>query len=80
MLQDEERMKRAVNVVPSHSELNAMMARNPAEEELFNRLDAELPWPQIQLGALACPGCCIQSHVGHWPIAEMSPCSAVLSC
>ena len=56
MLQDEERMKRAVNVVPSHRELNAMMARNPAEEELFNRLDAELPWPQIPLGTLGCLG------------------------
>ena len=48
--QDEERMKKAVNLVPTHKELNAMLARTPAEEALFDRLDAELQWPQIPLG------------------------------
>ena len=43
-------MKKAVNVVPTHKELNAMLARTPAEETLFNNLDAELQWPQIPLG------------------------------
>lgn len=49
-------MKKAMNVVPSHRELNAMLARTPAEEALFNRLDAELQWPQIPLGEIPDPG------------------------
>ena len=43
-------MKKAMNVVPSHSQLNHMLARSPDEEALFNKLDAELQWPQIPLG------------------------------
>lgn len=49
-LQDEERMKKATNVVPSHQQLNALLARTPDEEALFNKLDAELQWPQIPVG------------------------------
>ncbi|KAK9816457.1 hypothetical protein WJX72_000543 [[Myrmecia] bisecta] len=45
MLQDEERLKRAVNHVPSHAELNAMVARSEEERLAFDRMDAELQWP-----------------------------------
>lgn len=40
--QDEERGKRAQNVVPTWSELNAQWARGPEELELFDRLDRDL--------------------------------------
>ena len=39
-----------MNEVPSHRALNAMLARTSDEEALFNKLDAELQWPQIPLG------------------------------
>ncbi len=45
LVQDEERLKKAVNQVPTNEELNAMIARSEAELQLFNRLDAELAWP-----------------------------------
>ncbi|CAK0787464.1 hypothetical protein CVIRNUC_010684 [Coccomyxa viridis] len=48
MLQDEERLKKAVNQVPSHEELNAMVARSESELQLFNQMDAELDWPDEQ--------------------------------
>ncbi|BDA42833.1 ATP-dependent helicase BRM [Coccomyxa sp. Obi] len=45
MLQDEERLKKAVNAVPSRQELNAQLARSEAERVEFDRLDCELSWP-----------------------------------
>ena len=48
LLQDEERLKKAVNQVPSHEELNAMVARSESELQLFNQMDAELDWPDEQ--------------------------------
>ena len=47
-VQDEERLKKAVNQVPSHEELNAMVARSEPELQLFNQMDAELDWPDEQ--------------------------------
>ena len=44
-VQDEERLKKAVNQVPTNEELNGMIARSKDELQLFNRLDAELAWP-----------------------------------
>jgi len=46
--QDEERLKKAVNQVPTNEELNAMLARSENELQLFNRLDQELEWPDEQ--------------------------------
>ena len=46
--QDEERLKKAVNQVPTNEELNAMLARSETELQLFNRLDQELEWPDEQ--------------------------------
>ena len=40
--QDEDRLKRARNVVPSWSELNRQLARSEEEFQLFERMDAEL--------------------------------------
>jgi hypothetical protein len=42
LLSDEERLKRAQNVVPAWSELNRSWARTPEEFQLFERLDREL--------------------------------------
>lgn len=47
-LQDEERLKKAVNQVPSNEELNAMVARSEDELVLFNQLDREMQWPDEQ--------------------------------
>ncbi len=44
-MQDEERLKKAVNAVPSRQELNAQLARSEAERVEFDRLDRELSWP-----------------------------------
>lgn len=44
-MQDEERLKKAVNAVPSREELNAVLARSEAERVEFDRLDRELSWP-----------------------------------
>lgn len=44
-VQDEERLKKAVNAVPSRQELNAQLARSEAELVEFDRLDHELSWP-----------------------------------
>ena len=43
-MQDEERTKQGLNEVPAPSEMNAMLARSPEELELFERMDAEMPW------------------------------------
>ncbi len=43
-------MKKAVNVVPTNSELNACLARSDDEKVLFDRLDAELEWPAESTG------------------------------
>ena len=57
--QDEERLKKAVNQVPSNEELNAMVARSAGELELFNQLDRELEWPDEQgMPSALC-------HMGH---------------
>ena len=48
VVQDEERLKKAVNQVPSNEELNTMVARSESELQLFNRMDAELDWPDQQ--------------------------------
>ena len=45
LVQDEERLKKALNQVPTNEELNAMIARSEVELQLFDRLDAELAWP-----------------------------------
>jgi hypothetical protein len=42
LLQDEERSKRAQNLVPSWTELNRALARGDGEFELFEKLDREL--------------------------------------
>lgn len=44
-LQDEERTKIAMNQVPSLEQMNEMLARTPAEQQLFAQLDRELEWP-----------------------------------
>jgi hypothetical protein len=46
--QDEDRLKKAVNSVPSHAELNAMLARSEEERVRFNRMDAEHDWPGFE--------------------------------
>ena len=46
--QDEERLKKAINTVPTHAELNAMVARGEPEREAFDRMDAELSWPSLE--------------------------------
>ncbi len=46
--QDEERLKKALNQVPSNEELNAMLARSADELVLFNRLDRDMEWPDEQ--------------------------------
>ena len=57
LLQDEERLKKAVNQVPSHEELNAMVARSEPELALFNQMDAELDWPDEQgMASRTCKG------------------------
>ena len=45
VVQDEERLKKAVNAVPSRQELNGQLARSEAERVEFDRLDRELSWP-----------------------------------
>ena len=42
LAQDEDRLKRAQNVVPSWPELNRQLARSEEEFQLFERLDAEV--------------------------------------
>ena len=49
-LQDEERMKKAVNKVPTAAELNRMLARNDKEVEIFDKMDAQPDWPTIPSG------------------------------
>lgn len=44
--QDEDRLKRAVNAVPTHAERNAALARSEQERLIFDHLDASLPWPE----------------------------------
>lgn len=44
--QDEDRLKRAVNTVPTHAELNAMLARSEQERLIFDHLDRTLAWPE----------------------------------
>ena len=39
--QEEDRLKKAVNAVPSPAELNAMIARSPEEEAQFAAMDAQ---------------------------------------
>jgi hypothetical protein len=39
--------------VPTHAQLNAMVARGEAEREEFDRMDAQLEWPSLE-GARAC--------------------------
>lgn len=53
-MQDEERLKKAVNAVPSRQELNAMLARSEAEQVEFDRLDRELSWPAEEGECLTC--------------------------
>ncbi len=69
-MQDEERTKRALNVVPTLEELNAATARTPEELTLFNRLDHEWDWP-VLTGAPSCARAfawrCINTHAfGVW--------------
>lgn len=45
LVADSARAGVAANDVPSHAAVNAMLARTPEEEALFNRLDVELDWP-----------------------------------
>jgi SWI/SNF-related matrix-associated actin-dependent regulator of chromatin subfamily A protein 2/4 len=45
LVADTARAGVAANDVPTHAAVNAMLARTPEEEALFNRLDAELDWP-----------------------------------
>lgn len=44
-------MKKAVNKVPTPAELNRLLARSPKEVDLFDKLDAQLPWPSLPSGA-----------------------------
>lgn len=60
LVQDEERLKKAVNQVPTNEELNAMIARSEAELQLFHRLDAELAWPDQE--GKPPPECFIRLH------------------
>eukprot|EP01025_Chloroclados_australasicus_P051112 TRINITY_DN5944_c0_g3_i1.p1 TRINITY_DN5944_c0_g3~~TRINITY_DN5944_c0_g3_i1.p1 ORF type:complete len:428 (-),score=39.21 TRINITY_DN5944_c0_g3_i1:276-1559(-) len=45
LLNDETRLSVANNEVPSHEELNAMIARSDSELKIFNKMDVELQWP-----------------------------------
>ena len=54
-LQDEERMKKAVNKVPTPAELNRMLARTPKEVDLFDKLDAQPGWPIVPSGQSVAP-------------------------
>ena len=47
-MQDEDRLKKAVNSVPSHAELNVMLARSEEERVRFDRMDANLDWPGFE--------------------------------
>lgn len=50
--QDEDRLRRAENVVPPLEELNRMLARGPDEFELFQKMDRELQVGWGGVGAL----------------------------
>lgn len=49
-MQDEERMKKAVNKIPTPAELNRLLARTPREVDLFDKLDAQPDWPVLSTG------------------------------
>lgn len=51
-MQDEERMKKAVNKVPTAAEMNRMLARSPQEVDLFDKMDARSDWPTVPTGHL----------------------------
>jgi hypothetical protein len=53
--QDEERMKKALNEVPSHAELNAMLARTEEERQLWDKMDAEHEWPGPSISLAQAP-------------------------
>ena len=54
-MQDEDRAKQGLNEVPSSSDMNAMLARSPNELQLFERMDAEMPWIAPSSGQLPAP-------------------------
>jgi len=54
-VQDEERMKKAVNKVPSPAELNRLLARSAKEVDLFDKLDAQPIWPIMPTGTSTPP-------------------------
>lgn len=49
---DSKRSLRSGADVPSHAELNRMLARSPDELEVFDHLDATLDWPGQPLSRL----------------------------
>lgn len=51
-VQDEERLKKAVNKVPTAAEMNRMLARSPQEVDMFDKMDARTDWPTIPSGPL----------------------------
>ena len=50
LLADADRLAAASNVVPTHGEVNARLARTPEERALYDRMDAELDWPDAVRG------------------------------
>ena len=57
LVQDEDRAKQGLNEVPSPGDMNAMLARSPEELQLFERMDAEMPWIPPSSGRLQPPHC-----------------------
>lgn len=51
--QDEDRLKQAVNEVQTHAQLNRQLARSPEELAIWDRMDAEGPWPTETAAASA---------------------------
>lgn len=50
LFQDEERLKKAVNEVPTHAQLNAMIARSEEERVAWDLMDTQLNWPAPPMG------------------------------
>ena len=50
LLQDEDRTQQGFNSVPDAAEMNTMLARGSDEFALFERMDAEMAWPQPASG------------------------------
>ena len=63
-MQDEDKLQRAHNEVPTHDELNQRLARSEAELATFRAIDADMDCTNTPLGEHPILGSCCQTLPG----------------